>query len=80
MDIYKKLDLILEKIDRIELKLNIVEDSCNGMDTHINFINTIYNNVKIPFEFIIEKASLLQGKEKTYQKLYIEEDNKQTTI
>jgi hypothetical protein len=57
----QKLDMILHKLECIEKKLNIVEESCNGMDTHITFINGVYNTLKSPLDFVVKRISSIQG-------------------
>jgi hypothetical protein len=44
-----KLDLILEKLNSLEKRVQRIEDDCAKMSNHINFINRIYSTVKIPF-------------------------------
>ena len=61
MSIEQKLDIIISKLENIETKLNIVEQSCNGMDSHIGFINNVYNTVRSPVDFILERISYLQN-------------------
>ena len=51
--IEEKLDLILEKIDKI---------SCDTqrMDSHITFIEDIYEKIKSPFHFLMKKTESIQ--------------------
>ena len=49
----KELTLILEKLDRIESRLEKLENGTNKMSRHIDFINDIYDNIKIPFHNLI---------------------------
>tara|TARA_Y100001980_G_C14505736_1_gene281353 strand:+ start:518 stop:706 length:189 start_codon:yes stop_codon:yes gene_type:complete len=47
-----KLDLILENQKLILSKLDNIEKSCTNMDTHISFIEAIYESLKIPLNLI----------------------------
>jgi hypothetical protein len=50
-----KFDLILEKLIAIEKRIDAIEDKCDRMDSHINFINEVYKTVKSPLDFIIAR-------------------------
>jgi hypothetical protein len=56
-----KLDLILEKLNAIEKRLDKIENSCGAMDTHIGFVDGVYTTVRTPLDFIVNKVSLLAG-------------------
>ena len=56
-----KLDLILEKLNAIEKRLDKIENSCGTMDTHISFVDGVYTTVRRPLDFIVNKVSLLTG-------------------
>ena len=58
VSIENKLNYIIDKID------NNVIRSCNNMDNHIGFIEKVYNIVKYPLYFIVNKINLLAGLEK----------------
>lgn len=47
-DINNKLDIILEKLNYIDIK-------CQKMDSHINLIEHIYSLLRKPLNFIIGK-------------------------
>jgi hypothetical protein len=62
-------DDILEKItldircERIEQKmdkiLELLEMDCKKMIDHIDFIENVYDNVKSPFYYLMDKVNLL---------------------
>jgi len=64
-----KIDSFENKIDSIENKidliLNILENDvikkCDKMSRHIDFIDTVYNNVKNPLGYICNKINYLRG-------------------
>ncbi len=45
------------KIDRIEERLIKLENSQNKMDTHIDFIENIYENIKNPLNYVTNKVN-----------------------
>ena len=47
--IERKLDLILFKLD------NGVIENCDKMGTHIDFVNGVYDTVKVPLNYISNK-------------------------
>tara|TARA_B100000401_G_scaffold298995_1_gene205218 strand:+ start:2297 stop:2533 length:237 start_codon:yes stop_codon:yes gene_type:complete len=58
VSIESKLDYVIDKID------NNVIKSCNNMNNHIGFIEKVYNVVKYPLFFIVNKINLLSSFEK----------------
>ena len=49
-----KMELILEKLEKLE-KLENIEKNCSKMGNHINFIETVYETVRAPLQFISNK-------------------------
>ena len=47
--IEEKLDIILQKLDN-----NIIKN-CDKMGDHIDFVNTVYETVKVPLHYISNK-------------------------
>jgi archaellum component FlaC len=56
-----KLDIIISKLERIEKRLDIIENSCDGMDNHIGFVNGIYTTVRNPLSFLLNRINRIQG-------------------
>jgi peptidoglycan hydrolase CwlO-like protein len=61
-----KSDLILEKLNNIEKKLEALEEKINNidktsnkLDKHIDEINNIYSNYKAPLDYITYKFNSL---------------------
>ena len=52
--IEKNLDRIEKYLDKLDKKLDNIE---NKDENHRQFINNVYDNVKKPFEYIINKVS-----------------------
>lgn len=83
LDSIKELLIILnnnlektnKKIDNLELKVNKLDKSvnedlyeeCKKMGSHIDFVETVYDNVKHPLGYICKKVQYLTGNsEETY--------------
>lgn len=91
LDSIKKLLIILnnnlektnEKIDKLELKIDKLNKSvneelyeeCKKMGSHIDFVETVYDNVKHPLGYICNKVKYLTGNsEETYSLTDISEN------
>jgi len=48
-ELERKLDLILLKLDKS------VINNCDKMGTHIDFVNGVYDTVKVPLDYISKK-------------------------
>jgi len=57
-----KLELEI-KFHRIEQKLDkiveLLEKDCKKMVDHIDFVENVYDNIKMPFYYVMDKVSLL---------------------
>jgi archaellum component FlaC len=54
-NINNRLTIIEDKIDEIKRKQEDITNSSNKMDKHIDFIETVYENVKHPLNYISQK-------------------------
>ena len=54
LNIKDELNFVNKKLDRL---LELMEKDCKKMSDHINFIEKVYDNVKNPFHFIMNKVS-----------------------
>ena len=59
--IEKKLERIDHKLDELILLTRNNEKKCNKMTSHIDFINSIYEKLKAPIEFISDKFKLISN-------------------
>jgi hypothetical protein len=59
--IEQKLDAILEKLSQFEERLSRVEASCQGMATHIGFIERVYGTLRSPLDYILAQVNRLSG-------------------
>jgi len=55
--LHERLDLVLLRLDVIEKKLNDVCQSTNNMDSHISFIDNLYDSIVEPLYYILNKVS-----------------------
>ena len=60
----KKIETLDLKLLNIELKLDLIlhtlqknTDDCHKMSEHIDFVETVYNNVKNPLGYICNKVN-----------------------
>ena len=56
---------IVQRLDRIEERLDIIQKDCSSMSNHISFVETTYKAVKFPLEYLKNKVELLAGAERT---------------
>ena len=53
--INEKIDKLDEKLDKITLILENNVENCKKMAEHITFIEDIYNKIKLPLSFLLNK-------------------------
>jgi archaellum component FlaC len=56
-EISNKLTYITERLEYIENDIKDIKKSSNNMDEHISFVENVYDTVKIPFYYIINKIT-----------------------
>jgi hypothetical protein len=69
-----KLETLEEQIKILISKMENLEKTCYKMSNHIDFIDGVYNRVKIPLYWLCDKVNVL-----TYRNVK-EESNKLTGI
>ena len=55
-EILVQLKNITERLDRIESDVMYLKKSSKNMDNHISFIESVYDTVKYPFYYIMNKV------------------------
>lgn len=55
--ILDKLEYMERKLEIIESEIEIIKNSTNNMDTHISFVENIYESVKYPFYYVMNNFS-----------------------
>ena len=56
-NISNKLDDIIKRLEAIENKLNIINDSTSHMDNHIQFVENVYDKIKQPLAYAANKIT-----------------------
>lgn len=51
-----KFNRIEQKLDKI---IELLEKDCKKMVDHIDFVENVYDNIKMPFYYVMDKVSLL---------------------
>ena len=63
----KKITNIEEKLDTIiKLIEEDVKPNCEKMNTHIDFVDNVYDNVKNPLGFLCNKINYFKGYNSNY--------------
>jgi hypothetical protein len=57
LNIINLLNEINKKLDRIEERLIKLEKTQDKMDTHIDFIEDVYENIKHPLNYVTNKMN-----------------------
>lgn len=58
-NIDKNLENIDKQINSINSKIELLLKSCTNMDEHINFIDNVYNNIKSPLNYVLNKVNII---------------------
>jgi uncharacterized protein YaaN involved in tellurite resistance len=58
IELEKRCERIEQKLDKI---LELLEKDCKKMTDHIDFIENVYDNVKSPFYYLMDKVNLLSN-------------------
>jgi hypothetical protein len=63
INLYKEFTIFKEKINSLEKKLDrileLVENDCKKMRDHIDFVEHVYDNVKTPFNYVMNSVNSL---------------------
>ena len=67
-ELFERIDKLDEKINNIENKLDQIinlinnnKQNCDKMGNHIDFVESVYENVKNPLGYVCSKISYLSG-------------------
>jgi hypothetical protein len=56
LDLEKHFTIMEKKMDKI---LELLEKDCKKMSDHIDFVENVYDNVKMPFYYVMDKVNYL---------------------
>lgn len=60
-EILDKLNEILTRLDKIEADIQHLKNGSDTMTEHISFIETVYDTIKNPFYFIMNKIKPIEN-------------------
>ena len=69
MDIEQRISKLETSTDLILSKLDEIKKDTNRMDSHISFVENVYNNIKLPFNSLMNFSQKLLVKNKSYYQL-----------
>ena len=61
--IESKVDSLHEIVDDLMDEASENKEYCEKMSKHIDFVDNVYDNVRHPLNFIVNKVNYLRGKE-----------------
>ena len=61
------LQNIMQKISVLEEKIDAIDKKCSKMTSHVDFVDGIYEDIKKPFHFALNKVKLLQNNSDSVQ-------------
>jgi glycerol-3-phosphate responsive antiterminator len=73
--IEEKLTDLTEKVDAISEELGMVKTQTSKMDSHVDFVNGVYQKVEAPLNYVCDKVSRLIGNGSETQKKLKEIEN-----
>ena len=56
LDLENQFKIMDKKMDKI---LEILEKDCKKMSDHIDFVENVYDNVKMPFYYVMDKVNYM---------------------
>lgn len=57
----KKIENLENKIENLERKLDNIHKETQRMDSHVTFVENIYQNVKSPFHYLMNKVNIVSN-------------------
>jgi hypothetical protein len=60
LDLENQFKIIEKKMDRV---LELLEKDCKKMSDHIDFVENVYDNVKMPFYYVMDKVNYFVSSE-----------------
>ena len=52
---------IIAELQDIRNQLTLIQSSCDKMSKHIEFVDEVFDNVRTPFQWLMNKANQLAG-------------------
>ena len=77
-EIHKDLDELKQKIKDLDVKLNKIldwiEQDGTKMSEHIDFVENVYDRVKQPFNYVMDKVNYIVYNENTNMKGIVDDE------
>ena len=74
LDLENQFKIMDKKMDKI---LELLEKDCKKMSDHIDFVENVYDNVKMPFYYVMDKVNYLVTND---NKKILDRDNNNISI
>lgn len=58
LNLENRIQIIEKKLDRI---LELLESDCKKMRDHIDFVENVYDNIKSPFNYIMNSVNVINS-------------------
>ena len=58
-DINEKLNIIIQRLDNVQDQITEIHESNDKMNNHIDFVNNVFNIIRIPFFTLMSMTSRL---------------------
>lgn len=59
--ILNKLEEIIERLDKLEKEIKYLKQGNDVMTEHVTFVENVYDTIKNPFYFIMNKIRPIEG-------------------
>ena len=64
----KKIDNINQQLIDILILLNDNKKDCEKMSSHIDFIDSVYDKLKMPIDFVCSRVNMITNSESMFNK------------
>ena len=64
----KKIDTINQQLVDILILLNDNKKDCEKMSSHIDFIDSVYDRLKMPIDFVCSRVNMITNSESMFNK------------
>ena len=64
----KKIDNINQQLVDILILLNDNKKDCEKMSSHIDFIDSVYDKLKMPIDFVCSRVNMITNSESMFNK------------
>lgn len=76
--IIEKLDKIEEKLDKLENDIKLLKKANEQLDEHITFVENVYDTIKSPFYYVLNKISYIDTIPNKQKKIENQNENEES--